>query len=306
MLRYPGFPLSIYVSAIFLGFLSSSFTASSFLSDSPYVSFLLRLSCSVMRFLFYHLFFLWFFPPEFSAPAFTRYCLLSSHALLFLSLGVWNWSASLAFPRFSYTVHGFPSSFFPSCSSLPFHYLGALLTRFASLFPSTTGSSLWAESVPVWLLCTPRSLVFRTPVNLSLCLHPPAFIPLLLQSAVPYGYLSSSRGFSFHPPSCCQSPSWVRCPYRFNICYVPRRVSLRSLLLSFLLQLLPAVPRGSSFLLVDLFLLPPRSWHWLSWGISLPIGFLHFRFGSSLFVFSACWDSLPCVLRMLLFLASLG
>ena len=41
-------------------------------------------------------------------------------------------------------------------------------------------------------------------------------------------------------------------------------------------------------------------------GFSLPIGFLHFRFGSSLFIFYACWDSLPCVLRLLLFLASLG
>ena len=53
---------------------------------------------------------------------------------------------------------------------------------------------------------------------------------------------------------------------------------------------------------------PPSSsvMGWFSWGISLPIGFLHFRFGSSLFVFSACWVSLPCVLHMLLLLASLG
>ena len=91
--------------------------------------FLSRLRCSVLRFLFYHLFFLWFFPPEFLAPAFPRYFLLSSHALLFLSPGVWNWSASFAFPHFSYTVHDFPSSLFPSCSSLLFHSLGAILTR---------------------------------------------------------------------------------------------------------------------------------------------------------------------------------
>ena len=135
VLRYPGFPLSFYDSATFLGFPSSSF-----LLDSPYVSFLSRLNCSVMRFLFYHLFFFWFLPPEFSAPAFTRFCLLSSHALLFLSLGVWNWLASLAFPRFSYTVHGFPSSFFPSCSSLPFRSLGALLTRSHLRFPPRQGS----------------------------------------------------------------------------------------------------------------------------------------------------------------------
>ena len=101
--------------------------------------FLLRLSCSVMRFLFYHLFFLWFLPPEFSAPDFTRYCLLSSHALHFLSLGMWTWSASLAFPSSSYTVHGFPSSFFPSCSSLPCHSLGSLLTRSHLRFPPRRG-----------------------------------------------------------------------------------------------------------------------------------------------------------------------
>ena len=39
VLHYPGFPLSIYDSAFFLGFTSSSFTTSSFLLDSPYVSF---------------------------------------------------------------------------------------------------------------------------------------------------------------------------------------------------------------------------------------------------------------------------
>ena len=85
------------------------------------------------------------------------------------------------------------------------------------------------------------------------------FSSLLLQSAVPSCYFLSSRGFSFLPPACCRSPSCVRCPYRFTICYFPRGASLRSFLLSFLLRLLPAVPHGSSILLVDL-LLPPRSW----------------------------------------------
>ena len=99
----------------------------------------------------------------------------------------------------------------------------------------------------------------HTPIDLSLCLHPPASLPLLLQSAVPYCYFLSSRGFSFFPPA-CRSPSCVRCPSRFTICYFPRGASLRSLLLSFLLRLLPAVPNGSSILLVDLLLLPTRSW----------------------------------------------
>ena len=39
VLRCPGSPVSIYDSAFFLGFTSSSFTASAFLLDSPYVSF---------------------------------------------------------------------------------------------------------------------------------------------------------------------------------------------------------------------------------------------------------------------------
>ena len=72
---------------------------------------------------------------------------------------------------------------------LPLALVGLfLLTRSHLRFFSATGSSLWAESVPVWPLCTSsRSLVFHPPVDFSLCLHPPASIPLLLQSAVPLG-----------------------------------------------------------------------------------------------------------------------
>ena len=51
---------------------------------------------------------------------------------------------------------------------------------------SSMGSSLWAESVAVWLLCTPSHLlVFRLPLDISQNLPPPASIPLLFQSAVP-------------------------------------------------------------------------------------------------------------------------
>ena len=80
-----------------------------------------------------------------------------------------------------------------------------------------------------------------------------------------------------------------------------------SLLLSFLFPLLPEVPRGSSFLLVALFLLPCRSWRWLSWGV------FYYRVASLLlwlfpvrFLHLSCWGSLPCVLCVLLFLASIG
>ena len=64
--------------------------------------------------------------------------------------------------------------------------------------PFATGSSLWAESVAVWLLCTPsRSFVFRPHVELSLCLPPTASMPLLFQSAVPRYCLFSSLGVDF-------------------------------------------------------------------------------------------------------------
>ena len=99
---------------------------------------------------------------------FPRYCLLSSHALPFFSLGVWNWLASLAFPHFYYTVHGFRSSLFPSCSSLPFSSLGALLTRLHLRF-TTRWDPPFGPSQFLFGLCTlSRSLVFRTPVDLSL------------------------------------------------------------------------------------------------------------------------------------------
>ena len=101
-------------------------------------------------------------------------------------------------------------------------------------------------------------------------------------------------GVFLPPPSCCKSPSWVRCQCRFAICCFPRGA-------------LPSVPSCSLFcfrsflrflvglllLLVALFLLPCRSWRWLSWGVSLPIGLLHFRFGSSLFVTSSSPVGVP-------------
>ena len=122
---------------------------------------------------------------DFSAPAFPGYCLLSSHALLFLSLGVENWSASLAFPHFSYAVHGYPSSLFPSCSSLPFRSLDALLTRSHLRFTPRRGLPLGRVSSCLASLHSSFARL-RTPIDLSLCLHPPATLPLIFQSAVPY------------------------------------------------------------------------------------------------------------------------
>ena len=189
---------------------------------------------------------------------------------------------------------------FPSGSSLPFSSLGALLTRSTLRFTPRRGLPLGRiRSCLASLHSSFASL--SLPIDLSLCLHSPASLPPLLQSAVPYCYFLSSRGFSLLPPACSQSQSCVRCLSRFTICYFPRGASLRSLLLSSFLQLLKGL---LSFL-----------WTFSSFLLGLglvfignfqPIGFLTFRFGSSLLVFSACWVSLPCVLRLLLFLASLG
>ena len=86
---------------------------------------------------------------SFSASAFAGYCLLSSHALLFPFLGVLVLSASLAFPHFTYTVHGSPSSFFPSCSPLPSRSLGALLPRSNLRFPPRQGPPFGPGQFPI-------------------------------------------------------------------------------------------------------------------------------------------------------------
>ena len=178
----------------------------------------------------------------------------------------------------------------------------------ASPVPSATGSNFWAESVPVWPLCTPsRLLVFHPPVDFSLCLYPPASILVLLQSAVPRGCFLSSGGFP--SSSVLLSVSFLgSLSLPFRLLLLPSRdFPFVSLLLSFLFPLLPEVPCGSSFLLVALFLLPCQSWRWLSWGVFyyrvtslslwlFPVRFLHL----------SCWGSLPYVLRVLLFFVSIG
>ena len=85
------------------------------------------------------------------------------------------------------------------------------------------------------------------------------FSSALLQSAVPSCYFLSSRGFSFLPPACCCLHLAFAVHTVSLFATSLAGASLRSLLLSFLLCLLPAVPHGSSILLVYLLLPPPRS-----------------------------------------------
>ena len=108
-------------------------------------------------------------------------------------------------------------------------------------------------------------------------------------------------------PSCCKSPPWVRCQCRFAICGFPRGFSFIYRLLSSLLPLLPAVPLGSSFPFVAF------SSFLVCHSASFLGGFSSYRVGSlSLWLFPvryllrSCWGYLPCVLRVLLFLASFG
>ena len=140
----------------------------------------------------------------------------------------------------------------------------------------------------------------RTPIDLSLCLDPRGSLPLLLQSAIHSVYFLSSRGFSSLPLACSWSPSCVRCPSRFPICYFPRGASLHSLLLSSFLQFLMGLlsiwwPFSSSPLSLVLLFIRIFFTCWVPY-LSLwlvPGSFL-------------CLLGFPCVLRMLLFLASHG
>ena len=181
VLRYPGFSLSICVC------LRSSWGSRlppSRLPPSCWVLLMFLffhtsvfLSCD---FLLYRLFFHWFSPPEFSAPAFARYCLLSSHALPFLSLGVLVLSASLAFPCFSYAVHGLPSSFFPSCSSLPFRSLGAPLPQSNLRFPPRLGPPFGPSQFPIRFFRAPLWLVVLRSSLGVYAMHLSPSAPLLL------------------------------------------------------------------------------------------------------------------------------
>ena len=88
----------------------------------------------------------------------------------------------------------FLSLSFRFVTSLP--SLGTLLTRSHLRFTPRRGLPLGrVRSCLASLHSSFASL--RTPIDLSLCLHPPGSLPLLLQSAVHYLYFLSSRGFSF-------------------------------------------------------------------------------------------------------------
>ena len=132
--------------------------------------------------------------------------------------------ALVGLPGFFHALHLLSLVYLPLSLSFRFvtslHSLGALLTQSHLRFTPRRG-------LPLGRVCSCLASFhssfasLRRPIDLSLCLHPPGSLLLLLQSAVHYLYFLSSRGFSFLPPACSWSPSCVRCPSRFPICYFP-------------------------------------------------------------------------------------
>ena len=127
VLRCPSSPLSLGDTTFFLGFTSSSFTASAFLFVSPWVYFFrasVVMPCDFLSAFYFSV----GLHPDVSASAFPGYCLIRSSVILFLSVCVCAWSACLAFPRSSSAFLGLLSSLsFRLVTSFP--SLGALLTR---------------------------------------------------------------------------------------------------------------------------------------------------------------------------------
>ena len=190
-----------------------------------------------------------------------------------------------------FVVWGFPFLFVPICTflltslwwflscglvsslpvspvlELPYASRGSVSSASVeSPVPSATGSSLWAESVAVGLLCTHySSLVFSLTVGLSLSLPPPDSVKLLPVC----GPLLVVRlwGVYLLLHSRCKSRPWVRCQCRSRHLILSLTVfSFVYLLLSTRLPLLPAVPPWSSFSFWWPFFLPCLSWRYLSWG----------------------------------------
>ena len=233
------------MSAVFLGFPSSSFLgfpSSSFLLGSPYISFLSHLSfCHAISF-YTASFSIGFHLRSFSAPAFSRYCLLSSHALPFLSLGVLVLSASLAFPHFSYTVHVSPSSFFPSCSSLPFRSLGALLTRSNLRFPPRRGPPFGPGRFPIRFFALLYGWLFFAVPWASVHLSPSAPLLLLVPFWSFFVWVSSSSFTCFSSSVVCLSGIGCLClPFFLLSSLAGCRISPSSALLG--LRFLTALPR---------------------------------------------------------------
>ena len=148
--------------------------------------FLSRLRCYALRFLFCILFFLSFSIRTFrrlpSLAAVSSVPVRSSFFLCVCGIGRLAWLFP-ALPLLSlvYLPHSLSFRFVTSL-----HSLGALLTRSHLRFPPRRGLPLGrVRSCLASLHSSFASL--RTPSDLSLCLHPPTSLPLLLQSVVRYG-----------------------------------------------------------------------------------------------------------------------
>ena len=287
VLRYPGFPLSIYDSAFFLGF-----TSSSFLLDSP-VSFFhasVVLSCdffSTINFSF-----------GFSLRNFRRLPSLGTVSSVPMSCsfsGCVDLVGLLCLSTLFLYCPWFPFLSFLPVRHFPF-ILWALFWLGCISISLRDGVSLWAESVLVWPLCIPRSLVFA---HLSTFLYVCLLLLLSRSFSSLWSFIDTSYrlgGF----PSILRLAFTVHTVSLFatslaGLPFVPSCSFLLSSFLQFLMGLLSFWWTFSSFLLG----------HGLAFMGNFSTYRVRFRFGSSLFVFSTCWVSLPCVLRMLLFLTSL-
>ena len=132
---------------------SASFTASTFLLVYTYVSFSFDPQCFCQTISFLPLIYpLVITSRVFQHLLFPLSFLISPHVLFFPSLAMLGLSARLHFPHFSYSVLGSLSSFYPSCSSLPFHSFSALLTRSNLRFPPRRGPPFGPGQFPIGFL----------------------------------------------------------------------------------------------------------------------------------------------------------
>ena len=287
--RCPGSPLSLCDSVFFLGLTSSSFPASTFLLDSPEVS-VFRVSV-VLPCDFYHLFSFSFSIRTFRhLPSLAPVSLQFQCATLFFSVGV----ELVGLPNFFHALHLLSLVFLPVCHFPSFFRLSS--ASVASPFHSATGSPFGPSQF--------LFLLFALLIRLSSHAYRPFSMSTSSWfSSAPFTdcgpYFTSSRLGGF--------PSFLRLVLGLRLAFAVHPASLEGL---------PFVPSCS---------LPScgSSWVFYPFGGPSPpppppsvlccfseyfltcwVPYL------SLWLFpvslSACWVSLPCVLRMILFLTSHG